>query len=143
MIAGGGKENMAELGKEFMGSGRAKMWTYLIGMITLLVLAVVANFAIKNPETMKHGVQSFMGLPRWAFPLIVGGAGALIYWIGLKIETDWPEAIGAFLIAGAVVAGELLFGWKKFALGGLAVMPYIIPFAVFVVLLIVGMMKSK
>jgi hypothetical protein len=134
---------MPELGKEFMGGGRAKMWTYMIGAITLLVLAIVANFAIKNPETMKHGVQSFLGLPRWAFPLIMGGAGAVIYWVGLKIETDWPEAVGAFLIAGAVVAAELLFGWNKFALGGLSVIPYVIPFGVFVVLLIVGMVKSK
>jgi hypothetical protein len=134
---------MAEMEHQFMGEGRAKMWTYLFGMIALVVIAVIVNFAIKNPETMKHGVKSFMGLPRWAFPIILGAGGALVYWLGLNVEADWPEAFGAFMITGGIVMAEFLFGWKRFAFGGLAVMPYVIPFTVFVVLLIYGMIKSR
>ena len=134
---------MAEMEKEYMGGGRAKLWTYFIGAIAVLVIALVANFALSNPETAKHGVKSFLGMPGWAFPIVTGVIGVLVYWMGLKIETDWPEAIGAFLIAGSVCTAEIMIGWKKFALGGMAVVPYIIPFVVFLLLLMYGMTKSK
>ena len=75
------------------------------------------------------------------FATIGFALGALIYWLGLKVETDWPEAIGAFLISGSVAALELILGWRHFELG-LVVVPYIIPLVVFVGLLMYGMKKS-
>jgi hypothetical protein len=69
--------------------------------------------------------------------------GALVYWAGLKIETDWPEAIGAFLIAGSVALGQVLLGWSRFAFGGMVVIPYAIPALVFVILMMNGIMKSR
>jgi hypothetical protein len=119
------------------------MWTYFIGMMALLVLAIVANYAWSNPENAKEGLKTFMGMPSWAFPTIGLVLGSVIYYLGLKIETDWPEAIGAFLIAGSVVSAEFMIGWSKFALGGLAVMPYVIPFAIFALLLVFGMVRSR
>ena len=134
---------MANVETEYMGGRKAKIWTYLIFMVVLVVGAVIANLVIKDPALAREGVNKFMGLPRWAFPLITGLVGVFVFWIGLKIETDWPEALGAFLIAGSIAAGEILIGWQKFALGGLAVVPYLIPLLIFVILLMVGMTKSR
>jgi hypothetical protein len=66
-----------------------------------------------------------------------------VFWLGLKVETDWPEAFGALLVAGAVAMGEFLLGWKRFELGGLFVVPYVIPLAIFLALLGYSMMKSR
>jgi hypothetical protein len=134
---------MSQVEREFGGKSRAKVWTYLIGMFVLVVLALIINAVIKDPNMAREGVKSFLGLPSWAFPLIAGGAGFVIWWLGLKIETDWPEALGAFLVAGSIAGGEILFGWKRMELGGLVVVPYLIPLAVFVVLMAVGMQKSR
>jgi hypothetical protein len=134
---------MANAESEYMGGRKAKLWTYLILMLGLVIGAVIVNFAVKDPELAKKGVESFMGLPRWAFPIIGILVGTAVYWLGLKIETDWPEAVGAFLISGSVAAGEFLIGWQKFAFGGMAVVPYAIPILVFVILLMVGIVKSK
>jgi hypothetical protein len=134
---------MANVETEYMGGRKAKLWTYLIFMVVLVVGAVIVNLVIKDPALAREGVNKFMGLPRWAFPLITGIVGIFVFWIGLKIETDWPEALGAFLIAGSIAAGEILLGWQRFALGGLAVVPYLIPLAVFVILLMVGMVRSR
>jgi hypothetical protein len=90
----------------------------------------------------KEGVKGFFGLPSWALALITFIIGASIFWVGLKLETDWPEAVGAFLVAGSIVAGEMMIGWDKFNVGGLFVVPYLLPIAVFLVLLGYGMKKS-
>jgi hypothetical protein len=129
--------------KEFLGVKRAKIWTYFILMVVLLGLVIVANFAWVNPDVARRGVHAFLGMPAWSFPLITAAVGALIFWLGLKVETDWPEALGAMLISGSVATGELMIGWQRFAIGGLRVLPYVIPFVVFVVLLGVGIAKSK
>jgi len=134
---------MTEVEREFMGGKRSKIWTYLILFGVLIVGVLIANFALSNPELARNGVDKFLGLPGWAFPIIIGFVGAVVYWLGLKVETDWPEALGAFLIAGAVAAGEIMIGWNKFQLGGLTVLPYIIPAAVFLVLLGFGMTRSR
>jgi len=134
---------MAQVETEYMGGRKAKIWTYLILMIVLVVVALIANLAFKDPEMAKKGVKSFLGMPSWAFPVLGIVVGSGVYYMGLKIETDWPEAIGAFLISGSVAAGEFMIGWSKFALGGMAVVPYLIPILVFVVLLMVGMVKSR
>ena len=127
--------------KEFMGSERSRVWSYLILAALMVIGALIANLVWSNPEIAKHGIKSFFGLPGWALAAITCAIGVLVYWLGLKIETDWPEAIGAFLIASSVTAGEFLIGWKHFEFG-LVVLPYLIPLGVFVVLLMIGMKKS-
>jgi len=129
--------------REFMGRKKAKLWTYLI-LGTLLVLGVLlANFALVNPDLTRRSVDSFLGLPSWAFPVIAGVAGVLIYMLGLRIETDWPEALGALLIAGSVAWAEFLIGWDRFVVAGLAVTPYAIPLLTFLGLLMMGIVKSR
>lgn len=126
-----------------MGSGRAKMWTYFILAVVLVVGTVVANFALTNPESAKEGVDVVMGLPTWAFVAIAIVAGLLIFMLGLKLETDWPEGLGALLVAGGVAGGELLLGWEKFMVGGLVVVPYLIPVAVFLVMMGYSIARSR
>ena len=129
--------------REFMGRKKAKLWTYLI-FGTLLVLGVLlANFALVNPDLTRRGVDYFLGLPSSAFPVIAGLVGVLIYVLGLKIETDWPEALGALLIAGSVAWAEFLIGWDRFIVAGVAVTPYAIPLITFLGLLMVGIFKSR
>jgi hypothetical protein len=128
---------------EYMGGRKAKLWTYIILLGVLIAGVVVVNFAWKNPELAESGMESFLGLPSWLFPIITGVIGILVFWLGLKIESDWPEALGALLIAGSVAAGEIMIGWNTFALGGLVVMPYVIPIVTFLILLAIGMNKSR
>jgi hypothetical protein len=127
--------------RQFMGGQKSKMWTYLILMAVLITIVIVINVVWKNPSAAKNGVHTFVGLPSWALATVTFLAGAVVFWIGLKIETDWPEAIGAFLIAASVAAFEMIAGWSKFELG-LVVVPYLIPLFVFVLLLMYGMKKS-
>lgn len=129
--------------REYMGGKRSKVWTYLILFGVLIAGVLIANFALSNPDLAKNGVDKFLGLPGWAFPAIAIVVGAGIYWVGLKLETDWPEALGALVISGAIAAGELMLGWSKFELGGMVVLPYVIPAAVFLVLLAVSVVKSR
>jgi hypothetical protein len=129
--------------KEYMGGSRAKMWTYLIFAVVLVVGILVANFAVSNPELAKHGMDAFLGMPPWTFPLITAVVGLLVYFMGLKLETDWPEGVGALLVAGALAWGEFMFGWENFELGGLAVVPYVIPLVVFLGLMGYSMARSK
>jgi hypothetical protein len=124
-----------------MGKSRSKVWTYLILMMLLVAIVVVVNVVWKNPTAASEGMKSFFGLPSWALATVVFLVGAIVFWAGLKIETDWPEAIGAFLIAAAIAWFQLIIGWNKFELG-LVVVPYLIPMAVFGVLLMYGMKKS-
>ena len=128
---------------EYMGGPKARLWSYLIMVVLMVMGAIAINFAIKNPELAEKGVETFLGMPRWAFPLLGIAVGALVYWMGLKIETDWPEALGALIIAGSVAGLQLLLGWQRFAVGGLVVIPYAIPALIFVVLMMNGMMKSR
>jgi hypothetical protein len=129
--------------KQYMGSGRAKMWTYLILAVVLVAGTVIANFAMTNPETAKHGVDAFLGLPPFAFPAIAVGGGLLLYLLGLKLETDWPEGLGALLVAGGIASAEILFGWEKFELGGMVVVPYVIPVVAFLVLMGYSIARSR
>jgi hypothetical protein len=134
---------MVQVENEYLGGKKAKLWTYIILLGVLVLGVVVVNFAWKNPELAESGLESFLGLPAWVFPIITGVVGILVFWLGLKIESDWPEALGALLIAGSVAAGEIMVGWNHFALGGLVVVPYVIPVITFLVLLAIGMNKSR
>src|SRR5689334_13057338 len=93
---------------EFMGGRKAKIWTYLILGLVLVGGILIFNFAWSNPDLAKSGVKSIAGLPAWAFSLIALVLGGLVFWMGLKLETDWPEALGALLIAGSVASGEVM-----------------------------------
>jgi len=127
----------------YMGGPKARLWTYLIMVVGLVLGAIAINFAIKNPDLAEKGLETFLGLPRWAFPLLGILVGTILYSFGLKIETDWPEALGALLIAGSVAGLQVLIGWNRFALGGLVVLPYAIPALIFVVLMMNGILKSR
>lgn len=128
---------------EYMGTGRAKVWTYLIVAAVLVVGVVVANFALTNPELASKGVDAFMGMPPWGFPAAAALVGLVVFAVGLKLETDWPEALGALLVAGALAGGEFLLGWKRFELGGMVVVPYVIPLAAFLLLMGYSVVRSR
>ena len=128
--------------KEFMGKGRSKVWTYLILMILLVVVAVVVNVVWNDPTRAREGMSSFFGLPSYTLALVLFLVGAIVFWLGLKMETDWPEGIGAFMITAAVTWGEFIIGWSRFDLGGLVVLPYLIPILTFSLLLIYAMKRS-
>jgi hypothetical protein len=124
-------------------SHKGRVWTYCIVGIVLVIGAVAANFAMNNPQLAEKGVETIAGLPSWAFPSMTGALGAILFWIGLKIETDWPEYVGSTLIAGSILAGEVLIGWQKFELGGVAAIPYAIPALALIVLLMVANAKTR
>lgn len=133
---------MASGERNFAGTNRSKIWTYLILGGVLLIGAIIANVAFSNPDLAKNGVSKFFGMPSWALAAVTAVVGAGIYWLGLKVETDWPEFLGAFLMTASLVAVEFMVGWNKFAFGGLVVLPYVLPLALFGLLIVVGMNKS-
>lgn len=122
---------------------KGRVWTYCIVGILLVLGAVVANFAMKNRELAEQGIDTIAGLPAWSFAAMAGGVGAILFWVGLKIETDWPEYVGAALICGALLAGEVLLGWQNFEVGGIAAIPYAIPALALIFLLMIANAKSK
>lgn len=122
---------------------RDKMWTYLIFMFLLVGIVVLVNVVWKNPSAVGESLKHFMGLPGWLLATIMALVGALIFWLGLKMEPDWPEAVGAFLVAGAITWFELIVGWGKFDIGGLVVVPYLIPLVVFVLMLMYAVRNSR
>ncbi|MCA9706526.1 MAG: hypothetical protein KDK70_11805 [Myxococcales bacterium] len=128
---------------EYMGGSRAKVWTYIILAVVLLVGTLVGNFALSNPDMARDGVDAFMGMPPWAFPAVVAVVGLLIFMLGLRLETDWPEGLGALMIAGAIAWGEMMLGWEKFQLGGMVVVPYVIPLVVFLALMAYSVARSR
>ena len=128
--------------KEFMGKGRSKVWTYLIFMILLVIIAVVVNVVWNDPTSAREGMGTFFGLPSYTLALVLFLVGTIVFWLGLKMETDWPEGIGAFMITSAVTWGEFIIGWSKFDLGGIFVLPYLIPILTFAILMIYAMKRS-
>ncbi len=120
-----------------------KMWTYLIVLALFIGVVVLINVVWKNPSAVGASVKHFLGLPGWLLAIIMAAVGALIFWLGLKMEPDWPEAVGAFLIAGAITWLEWIVGWNKLDVGGLVVVPYLIPVVVFVLLLMYAVRNSR
>ncbi len=129
--------------REYMGGSRAKIWTYFILAVVLVVGIIVGNFVFSNPDMAREGVDAFMGMPVWTFPLILSVVGFAIFLLGLKLETDWPEGIGALMIAGAIAWGEIMYGWEKLEIGGMFVIPYVIPVVVFLVLMGYSVARSR
>jgi hypothetical protein len=128
---------------QYLGRRKSKLWTYMIVALGFVIGAVAVNLVIKDPELAQKGIETFFGLPRWAFPIIGVFVGAIIFRLGLNIEADWPEALGAFLVAGSVAAAQILFGWNKLAIGGLILIPYAIPVVIFLALMMMGTARSK
>ena len=124
-------------------SHKGRVWTYCIVGLVLIVAAIAVNFAMNNPELAEKGIETIAGLPSWAFPTMSAAVGAVLFWIGLKIETDWPEYVGSALIAGSILAGEVLIGWQKFEVGGVAAIPYAIPALALIVLLMIANAKTR
>jgi peptidoglycan/LPS O-acetylase OafA/YrhL len=122
---------------------KSRKWTYLIVGVVIILGAVVANFAMNNPELAKQGVDTIAGLPSWAFPAGAAALGALLFYVGLKLEADWPEYLGSALVAGSIVGAEVLLGWSNFEFGGIVVIPYAIPALVLIVLLMISNAKTK
>ena len=138
-----GSEDQHRGDKRYFGVPVGKIWNYLIAGAVVLILFVVINFVIGDPEKAKHGVQKFLNLPGWAYPTILAAVGLGIWWFGTKIEPDWPEALGAGLIAIGVGVAEIMIGWRRFALGGLSIIPIVLPILVFLVFLGLGARKSR
>src|SRR5262249_11669493 len=108
----------------------------------LIGAIVLVNVVFSNPAAAKQTAERLFGLPGWALTAVVAALGLVIFWAGLKVEADWPEHLGSFLLAGATASAEILIGWHRFELGGLVVIPYLLPPLVLVVLYIVAMEKS-
>lgn len=128
---------------DFLGKHRDKMWTYFILLAFLIGIVVVLNLVWQDPHRASEGMKSFVGLPAWALATVTFIVGALLFTLGLKVEPDWPEAVGAFLIAASAAWFEIIVGWKHFDLGGLFVIPYLIPVVLFLLLLMYGIRNSK
>jgi hypothetical protein len=120
-----------------------KMWTYLIAIAFLVAVVVVVNLVWKHPDGARDRVHEFLGLPSYVLAGVLFAVGVLVFWAGLKIEPDWPEAIGGFMIAGAVAWFERIAGWERFDFGGLVVVPYLIPVIVFLLLLMYAARYSR
>ncbi len=132
---------MAEDPSEWRQKG--KVWTYLIALAVLVALVVLINLVWKAPARAEEDFKHFLGLPAPILATILFVVGALTFWGGLKVEPEWPEALGAFLIAAAIAWFEYIFGWKRFDLGGLIVVPYLIPIVTFLLLLAYAMKRGK
>ncbi len=129
--------------QRFLGMRKDKLWTFLIVGILLVGTFVALNYTIGNYESAKSGVGKFLSLPGWVFPIIIGLLGLVIFWLGLKIETDWPEVLGAGLLALATGVGEIMIGWQKFAINGMTIVPIAIPIGVFLLFIVIGMLRSR
>ena len=124
-------------------ANRAKRWTYLIVGLFLFVLFIILNYTIGNYDSAKSGVNKFLSLPGWLYPILLGVIGLGIFWFGTKIEADWPEVVGAGMISIAVAVAEIMIGWNKFMFGGMSIMPILIPIGVFLIFIVVGMLKTR
>lgn len=121
---------------------KGKVWTYLIMAMVLVAVVVVVNLVWNNPKGAEEGIKHFMGLPGWALAAITGAVGILIFWGGLHVEPEWPEAFGAILVGGALAAFEIIIGWNRFDLGGIVVIPYLLPLVVVVVMMMYAMKRG-
>jgi hypothetical protein len=132
---------MAEDASEWKQKG--KVWTYLIALAVLVVIVLVVNLVWQAPSRAEEDFKKFLGLPAPVLAGIVFALGAVVFWGGLKVEPEWPEAIGAFLIAGSIAWFEYIIGWNRMDIGGLVVVPYLLPIITFLILLGYAMKRGK
>jgi hypothetical protein len=121
---------------------KSKVWTYIIMAMVLVLVVIIVNVVWNNPARAEQGIKHFLGLPGWALASITAVVGMLVYWGGLHVEPEWPEAFGAAIIGGSVAWFELIVGWKRFDFGGLIVVPYVIPLVAFLLLLAYAMKRG-
>jgi hypothetical protein len=131
---------MAEDPSEWKQKG--KVWTYLIMIMVLVGAVILINVVWNNPTRAEQGIKDFFGLPGWVLASIAFVVGSLIFWGGLKVEPEWPEALGAVTIGGSIAAFEIIVGWNKFDIGGMVVIPYLIPLVVVVGLMMYAMKRG-
>ena len=120
-----------------------KMWTYLILMVVLDRDRDRDQRGLEEPRRSADGHEE---LPRSAELGARDGDVPRRRGRVLARPQDRDRLAGGdrrILDRGARSrAVELIVGWNKFALGGIVVIPYIIPLVVFVLLLMYGMKKS-
>ncbi len=133
---------MSNRESRLMANLRNKIWSIAIVGGTLVLAFVLLRYIVMSPDKAKAGYSTIAGLPGWLTPIIMVALGAGIFWLGLKVRSDWPEILGAGLIAGAVGVTEMMIGWHKFAIGS-SLTPILIPAAVFVALIIFSQMRSR
>ena len=92
-----------------MDGRKAKLWTYLILGLVLVVAVVVANFAVKNPDAASEALDTFLGLPTWAYPVIAGVLGILGIPPGRAAPgPDAPEGLGVLQLVAIEDDEDLL-----------------------------------
>jgi hypothetical protein len=121
---------------------KSKVWTYLIMIMVLVGIVILINVVWNDPKRAENGIKDFFGLPGWALASITFVVGALVFWGGLKVEPEWPEALGAILVGGSVAAFEMIIGWNRFDFGGMVVIPYLIPLVVVVIMMMYAMKRG-
>jgi hypothetical protein len=114
---------------------KSKTVTYVVSMVVLIGILVLANIVWKDPKSAQHGMRKLIGLPSGVLAAGLAVLGLIVFWIGLHMRSDWPEGLGALMVSGAIAWGEFVIGWKKFDVGGLLVVPYIIPLVVYPIML--------
>ncbi len=104
-------------------------------------LALVLTFASQAAFAADSCKQVFEGSE-------IRFSSQLVSWRGLQFRVTQNITRARRLVQSNVIAPEipsakkLIVGFDKFALGGLFVLPYIIPILTFVLLLVYGMKKS-
>ena len=131
---------MAEDPSEWKQKG--KVWTYLIMAAVLIGTVILINVVWNDPQRAEEGIKHFFGLPGWVLASIATVVGGLIYWGGLHVEPEWPEAFGAIVIGASVAAFEIIIGWNRFDFGGIVVIPYLLPLAIVVLLMMYAMKRG-
>lgn len=126
----------------FMANIRSKLWSILIVGGALVGVFILLRYVLMSPSKAAAGYDTIMGLPGWLTPIVMIVAGAVVYWLGLKVRSDWPEVLGAGLIAGGVGVTEMKIGWHKFAIGS-SFTPILIPAAIFIVLIFMAQVRSR
>ncbi|MFH2009773.1 MAG: hypothetical protein ABI333_24475 [bacterium] len=133
---------MAHRESRFMANIRSKFWSILIVGVVLVLAFVLLRYVIMSPDKAKVGYSTIAGMPGWLTPIIMMALGAVVFWLGLKVRSDWPEVLGSGLIAGGVGVAEMKIGWQKFAIGS-SFTPVLIPAVLFIVLIFIAQVRSR
>ena len=121
---------------------RTKLWTYLILCALLASAVMAANFAVENPALANNALDTLLGFPGWVYAAFAAVLGITLYTVGLQSEPDWPEYLGALVLAGSVLAGELMFGWHRLEWAGIGAIPFLLPLSVFSGLMLIAVSRE-